>query len=636
MILQQIFFVFLSGIFLSVLFAFFAGSVKLEKYDAVKPLLMVNLLGFLGCLATTCFSSPFFYITLIFSGFFLYRNKITIKASWSEFYLVPLFILFFLVKFLPLFNFETGVLFCSHSDDYCYIQQTTMLMDKKVELPYYNIVNQYFGSESKFGFYHYFEFYVLSFLKLITGFSLYHLYHFVLWPFLQICGFYAVMRFFSNCYRQATRIDYFFMLTIFSTLRFTVADEIINSALDSAFLKVSFFQNYSFSQPLSFWGGMKNVLTFIFIFPLLELVWERKWTGSLVLFLLNISVSIVHGPICALIIFTFRFIDIIGKKAAAILSVLIFLASQVFIHYQFDYPASLLLLSNFNGLFENYYGLLFAALVFFLCNRGIIRKHSLLAGLLLYPLIYLRHGWFFKLFLVYLGYFLFAYRKTIASLKAYPFLPIFLIISAFASIAGMYITDAGQFRQNFNYIFALVLFCEVLGRFRTTSKSNYLQISAVAVLLPLCYVSLYVDHQRPLHQESPSQLQLPKKEILKAFCLPVYQNIPFHYQNLLGNTLMNEQDNIVVLPGGFDKLQPDKLLTLEKSGRIDENVYFKFWKSGQYGQEGVAAAFARKYDVDLVMIDSQAVYQSEIHYFKRISKSTFREKNKNYFIFRLK
>ncbi|HOY95873.1 MAG TPA: hypothetical protein PK509_09065, partial [Catalimonadaceae bacterium] len=287
------------------------------------------------------------------------------------------------MKFLPLFNFETGVLFCSHSDDYCYIQQTTMLMDKKVELPYYNIVNQYFGSESKFGFYHYFEFYVLSFLKLITGFSLYHLYHFVLWPFLQICGFYAVMRFFSNCYRKATRIDYFFMLTIFSTLRFTVADEIINSALDSAFLKVSFFQNYSFSQPLSFWGGMKNVLTFIFIFPLLELVWERKWTGSLVLFLLNISVSIVHGPICALIIFTFRFIDIIGKKAAAILSVLIFLASQVFIHYQFDYPASLLLLSNFNGLFENYFGLLFAALVFFLCNRGIIRQHSLLAGLLL-------------------------------------------------------------------------------------------------------------------------------------------------------------------------------------------------------------------------------------------------------------
>ncbi len=635
MILQSIFFVFLSGLFLSIVFAFFTSSLKLEKYDAVKPLLFINLLGFLGCVATTSFQSPLFYVTLLFFAFFLFRNKPTFKASLSEYYLIPLYILFFLVKFIPLFNFDTGILLCSHSDDYCYIQQTTMLMDKKVELPYYNIVNQYFGADNQFGLYHYFEFYVLSFLKLVTGFSLYHLYHFVLWPFCQVCGFYAVMRFFSSCYRKATRIDYFFMLTIFSTLRFTVADEIINSVIDSDFLKVSFFQNYSFSHPLSFWGGLKNVLTFIFIFPLLELVWDKKWAGSMVLLLLNISVSIVHGPICALIIFTFRFIDVTGKKVATVLSVLLFVASQAFIVFKFHYAPSLLILSNFNGLFENYFGLLFAALVFFFCNRG-FNSNGLLTGFLAYPLIYFRHGWFFKLFLVYLGFFIYAYRQTIASFKAYPFLPIFLVISAFAGIAGMYVTDAGQFRHNFNFIFALVLFCEVLVRFRTDLKPNYFQISALTIFLPLCYYSLYVDHQRPLHAEEKSTLQLPKNKILKAFCLPVYDNIPYHYQNLLGNTLMNEQDNIVVLPGGFEKLNPRELIKLEQSGRIDENIYYKFWKSGKYGSDGIAADFARLHDVDLVLIDSSAVYKQEINYFSKNSKESFFEKNKKYYIFWMK
>jgi len=482
-------------------------------------------------------------------------------------------IIFFLVKFLVLYDPITDNFFCSFHDDYSYLQQINLLESQQIESHFSELIRSAFFMDVKYKAYHLIEFYFVLLSKALFGGSSFSWFNFFLKPFLNLCAVLSCLAFFQNRYPKQTKFwpCLILVLLFYSTLRFNLIDEFLSQLFTSSYWKAIFFQNYYFAAPLSYFVSYKIALAFIFLVPLFS-VWTKgksQFIDLCAITAMGTLISIAYLPFFAVISGLSLLDSFIPQKTTRKLFIILLLALSIgqfflignggvggLLKFSFS-----LFFSDFNLVFENYYWQLFyfsALLIAF--TRKSHRIKSLALLLLLFPLVYLSPGILFKVYsMLVIGATVYLLVKNPAFTQN-PFFHTFLPTLAFLYFLMPLLPGIPNLGQVFsNYLFPLVILSLLEYLFHSSLNLKPSAILGMAGLIIFVnWPAIAYDNRTPLHSEIISdeffRENCFKEKWVNIISITSYTIIPAIDQHQLGQGILNRADNAIISMAEFEEI----------------------------------------------------------------------------------
>jgi hypothetical protein len=632
---------------------------KHERIDSESGLIGIPLYlwfsSLLGALLTVGFKSSITLISIPLIGFLIWNSSLNLKFrlifSSSNWLIMCLFHLFWLLQDFALADFQEGDFRLTHHDDYSYINLVNLIQFTGKESLFTELNRVVHGLDGEFKFYHYFEFYLIAIIQKIGGRANYLNYHFFLVPILQTLAFAQFHQFVRLKTGISSWVLFSFSLLLFSSMRYFCVDEWLNAFLGWKYFKGVFFQNYSYPHPLSFFFGYKLCLAFIFVLPFLYFQDLGKKTQAAFFIGLSSMVSIALLP---LVFGSFilsqlsRFIP--PKSAFYLASGLLLVSLSLLWSADFSVTVDLSAVPGriqklVNLLFENYF-LVIALTALVVIIKSKLSNRIFLAGLPLFPLVYLAHGILFKLYLLYLValaiYFLAKSQKStgwefIFKPQYTAMIGLFVIVPIFNSVA-----DFGQIFFNLVFLMLLVFILDFLSSAKVGFSS-----SAGGLFFGLFLVfnlpAIRFDRSMPVKDERIPNLEVfdPEKQKgpVRVLSIARYRHLPYLYHDILGNAILNHYNHVFISPGGLEFIDSTGIQNLKNSGHwtyVNRIPYFEYMQSHPEPGPLALLHYVEKYSINALCVENDSVFKEYISLIQPLVTNRIQVKDGNYEILLLK
>lgn len=557
--------------------------------------------------------------------------------------------LFFGLKLVVLYDFNSGALKSTFHDDYSYLQQINLLISQKTESHFTELLRSAFYLDLEYKIYHFAEFYILIIFKLLFGNTSYNWFHFFLKPLLNVVAVLMTLAFFRK--RSINEMGFFtsFLLTVllFTTLRFNLLDDYLSAHFPSAFWKSVFFQNYYFPGPLSYHVSYKVTIALIFILPVITFFYNvgSKWLDLLIYTIIATIFSVGLLPYTLVLTGIRLGQDLISKKY---LTRLIWIGCGVLLVAGFFVTGDPMAMApkyfftsffnGFNLIFENYYWHLFYISILILVGVKPLRYKILAVVLSSFPLIFLSPYILFKIYSIvilgFLGYSLYRRQVFFQGYFFSFFIPALLgLYFLRAFLPGL--ANVDQIFSNLLFPVLLLSFLEflVLLKLSVGIKTN---TALIGFLFFLNIPAIKYDNETPLHIEKiPLQFfnePVFKQKWVNILSISKYTSFPAIDESQLGNGILDKKDNVAITMGGFEQFTPKELQAISESKfakSLHRIPYFEFLRSGNSNLMDFIKL--RQVKIVLVQDDSDfAPYASEL---KSYIKSQYYEPEEKYWIY---
>lgn len=512
-----------------------------------------------------------------------------------------------------------------------------------------------FNLDYNYKIYHLIEFYFILFFKEFFGGNSFQWFHFFLKPFLNTLALLLVTSFISFRYPKHKGNFWFILLCsllFYTTLRFNLADDVLNQFLHLDFLKGVFFQNYYFPAPLSYHVSYKISLSFIFLIPVFFL-WIRDKRDILSIICVSslaVVASIAFIPFCGLLmLISFCCLFISERKASAAVWILILIVlSLVIFKSVFDGKHDLLKIifstffRNFNLIFENFYWQLFyfSLFVILFINTGKWQKFGSVL-LLVFPLVFLSPSLLFKIYsaaVIFLILFFVKRKSGFLQNEFIQFLaPLFILLYFSVSLFPL-IPNLAQVHSNIMFLLISLVLLEYIFQSRIRISSLSFLFPGL-LLLALNFPAIAYDNRTPLHKERiPEDFfreSVFKNRTVNIISISAYPAAPFLDQFQLGQGIYNRLDNAVISMAGFELLDSNSMHTIRETGFIASLKRIPAWQE-LYDQKKSLEDFIIKRRIKVVLIENDSRFN---HYFSDLQpriKSRYHEPVRNYYLLVLK
>jgi hypothetical protein len=574
-----------------------AGSIRFRKWSKSEeadfflaiPFLFV-LFSTIGSFITVGLNGLCSLVgipTLLFTG---YLGKITFRKPTfnTEWHLLALLVwlILFLVRFYVLYNFESERFMCAFHDDYSYIMQINLLQINGSESTFWELIRGAFGMDYQYAFYHFSEFYIILLFQKVFGGNSYSWFNIFLKVFLSFLAIFSTAMFFRQQFKVRYRFYEVLLLVVlfYTTLRFNLIDDFLQSIFSSEYLKAVFFQNYYFPSPLAYHVSYKISIAFIFLIPLVYCLMEEKISlrgylsfAGLASFV-TVAIIPISGVIGALhLLKKSRFQAF--RPHLILLGVFIFHSTAYFLNsqssgsgflrYSFDTA-----FSGFNLIFENYFWHLFyfGILLLFFSGKSVKIK-ILFAGILCFPVIYFYPSLLFKVYFVFILFtmvYLLRYHGLFNSFFNSEVIPS-LVVLYFLTRIFPGIANLNQVYSNYLFpIISFVLLYQLFISGLELRKTGVCFVLFAVFLINLPAVAY--DNRVPLHEEKIPEAffeeKIFKSDVVRILSVNSYPSIPFLHRHLLGHGILNRLDNVVIANGGLEIFGSDELQVFRQTGYL--------------------------------------------------------------------
>lgn len=525
-------------------------------------------------------------ISLLFPPLLLFLGWVTglrVKKPQIDFLILIFIIVFctlmFGIKVASSFDFNSNIWLVTHHDTYFYTYLLNSINAEKAESGILQLALKSFDLPYDYKFYHYIEFYIVTFLKKISNINSF-LYVNLFFPiFFSLIGIYCAFLFFyirfKNKYSKFKIL--LIVSSLFMSMRFIYVDDYLHSLIYKLGFDLLVLQNFYAPHPFSYFRGYKIALTLIFCLPVIHVSMKQKQfltfgfvslasLASVALTPFSLLIAVFHHPY-------FRYFQnrwglriwILPVAAALLLA---WFAKPIgFPNFSASYIFRTVLIT-FNQLVEDHFfqfGVM--SIMLLMCSK---QKQTHWFGLLIlsFPLIYFKHSWLFKLYLplfLVLGFLLIKKNKTEIR---FPQIAISLLVLLIITRGYSYIININQVYTNLIYMFVLLLtIATVLEHTHATRQNLLVGISLIVIMLS--GHAAYEQNKIPLTKEIlPTSLisQLVNlQDRVNLLAVSQLDNI-YVLNSQLGWSINHYTDLVQVIQGGFEFLSPQQVSMLKDSG----------------------------------------------------------------------
>lgn len=638
---------------ISCLFVVFSLSIKAEKcrhhaeniyllpgflllFSALGSWLTVGFPGIISILSIPC----------LFWFYKLYAKKVYFYIPKSElFLLLGLISLCFGLQVFLLADVSNHSFRTVHADDYSYIHLSGLLQFTGKESLFTELNRILFNLDFKYLPYHYFEFYILSIIQRITGFSNFLVFEFFIIPVAEVLALWQLYRFIQNRWPQSSFLVVVGLaLILFSSLRFNFLDEKLNQIIPMGYWNKVFFKNYPYQHPLSFFFGYKLCLGVVFLLPLIQAFREKEnWSHWLFQAVLTGIISVANLPFVGGLLAVKWLSSRLSYANILVISLIIIV---IVLPLNISYPQGWSyqmgniypkLQANTNLIFENYYWTMLPVFLLILV-LGRQQYRWLLLPLALFPLIFIQHQIGFKVFLVYIlclfAFYIWWFRLSgSGKLFGEPF----LVLAGLHFFAQYFefIPDFNQVSLNLFYLVLVVFLLDMLIEFKVQLTS----LTAVLLLLVVIFVnipSVIADRQMPLRNgkipEVPffEESQRSGKPV-KALYIVRFRHLPFIFHTIPGNEFLQRYNHIFISPAGIEQLTDTNIQLLKNTGFwyiALRNPYFEFAQNRKKEPAENLYDFVKQHQIQALFVENQPQFEYWLERIKPWIKETYLLENK--------